>query len=446
MTYRRTAAPQEYVRLAVLPFQEGGAADGKLQLDIARQVGGLKGNSHTNLAVIPFDEVLRKQARSVNMAGGMLGATHVLRGAIERDKEQVKLTAFLTDARSHADVKEWKATYGLPEERYIPAALASLVTETLRLPLPANAPTVDAAARADYLTGIGLLRRDSTIPAALACFERAVQADRSSALAYAGLAEAQWFKFFLTKQRTWREQSAESAKRAERRNLDLAPVHRVTGLHLRSVGFYEQAAAEYRRAIELEPNDAENYRRLGQVLEENNQKGEALAAFQTAVQKQPGYYRAHVELGAYHYNRGDYTSAVEPLSKAAELTPDEPNVRFALGATYVYLGRYAEAEQQLRNAVALNETPNALHSLGLTLMYQARDREAIPYLARALHRDPESFLSWMYLGIAYRRTNRMAEAGEAHRRGGAATEFEMARNPRNGYVRSMRGIFRRGPG
>jgi tetratricopeptide (TPR) repeat protein/TolB-like protein len=444
VTYQRATAPKENVRLAVLPFESGAAANPlpeKLLRDVADHVSRLRGDPHTHLEVISLNNVLRKHVDSVEKASAMLGATHVLRGTIEKEKGQVKLLGFLTDTHSRVDIKDWEAKYGVAEERYIPMVLASMVTEAFHLPPLGIADTVNAAARGDYVAGLAYLRRDSTIPEALSSFERAVHADPDSPLAYAGLAEAQWFKYFLTKQRVWMDRSAESAEQAERRNLDLAQVHRVAGLHLANGGYYEQAEAAYRRAIELEPDDAENYRRLGQVFEKNNRKEEALAAFQTAVSLQPNYYRAHIELGAYHYNRAEYIQAVVPFKKAVDLAPGEPNARFALGATYLYLGMYAEAEQQLRLAVSLDEAPNPLHTLGLALMYQARDNEAIAYFSRALRRNPESYLSWMYLGIAYRRTNRTAESGDANRRGLEVTEAELARNPRQAYVRSIRGYF-----
>lgn len=444
VTYQRATAPKENVRLAVLPFESGGAASPlpeKLLRDVVDRVSRLKGDTHTHLEVISLNKVLRKHVDSVEKASAMLGATHVLRATIEKEKDQVKLLGFLTDAHSRVDIREWEAKYGVTEERYIPVVLASMVTEALHLPPLAIANTVNTAVRGDYAAGLAYLRRDSTIPEALASFERAVHADPDSPLAYAGLAEAQWFKYFLTKQRVWMERSVESARQAERRNLDLAQVHRVAGLHLANGGYYEQAEAEYRRAIELEPDNAENYRRLGQVFEKSNRKEEALVAFETAISLQPDYYRAHLELGAYQFNRGDYTQAVVPLKKAVDLAPGEPNVRFGLGAAYLDLGRYVEAEQQLRLAVAREEAPNPLHSLGVALMYQARDKEAIAYLSRALRRNPESYLSWMYLGIAYRRTNQTAESADANRRGLEVTEAELARNPRNGYVRSIRGYF-----
>jgi len=436
--------PRESVRLAVLPFEAGGVAEPlkeKLLRDVTDRVGRIKSDKHTHFEVTSLDNVTQKHANSIEKASAALGATHVLRATIEKEQDKVKLLAFLTDARSTVDVKEWEATCDAAQERYISGALVSMVTDAFHLPPLAAGLTVNAAARRDYEAGLAYLRRDSTVPAALASFERAIHADPDSALTYAGLAEAQWFQYFLTKQHVWIDRSAESARQAECRNLDLPQVHRVAGLHLANGGYYEQAAAAYRRAIELEPTDAENYRRLGQVYERNNQKEEALAAFQTAVSLQPDYYRAHVELGAYHFNRGDYTRALVPFKKAVDLAPREPNARFALGSTYLDLGEYVEAEKQLRLAAAVDETPNPLHSLGVALMYQARDDEAIAYLSRALRRNPASYLSWMYLGIAYRRTSRPAESSEANTRGVEIAEAEIARDPRNGYVRSIRGYF-----
>ena len=48
---------------------------------------------------------------------------------------------------------------------------------------------------------------------------------------------------------------------------------------------------------------------------------------------------------------------------------------------------------------------------------RSKDREAIPYFLRSLELRPQSPLSWMYLGIAYRRLHRNTEAESANRRG-----------------------------
>jgi tetratricopeptide (TPR) repeat protein len=69
-------------------------------------------------------------------------------------------------------------------------------------------------------------------------------------------------------------------------------------------------------------------------------------------------------------------------------------------------------------------------------MYQGKDREAVPVLVRALDRFPDRYLWWMNLGDAYRRTNLTGESVRAYQRGLELAENKMARNPRDGDVRS----------
>jgi Flp pilus assembly protein TadD len=211
----------------------------------------------------------------------------------------------------------------------------------------------------------------------------------------------------------------------------------LAGLLLADSGWYDQAEAEYRRAIELEPGNSDAYRRLGMACERNNQPDEALAAYRRAVELEPGYYRNYSELGAFHNKHANYDEAVTHFRRAVELVPDEPDVHFALGSAYKSLGRFAAAENELRLAIRLGESPTALHTLGLVLMYQGRDHDAIPYLLRALSVGPERYLLWMNVGIAYRRVNLTAESERANRRGLELAEAEMRKNPRSGYVRSF---------
>jgi serine/threonine-protein kinase len=438
-TYQRSTTPPQSVRLALLPFET--SRDTSAMADsLFREAGGqlvrLKGNARTGLTMIPPGEALRKGADTAEKARTMLGATHVLQVDLEPDRDDVILRAYLADARTRVNVKEWTARYARRDMHYAPVALAGMVTGSLRLPPLAVKAAVNGAARQDYEAGLNLVRRDSGVDAAIPLLERALAADPDSPLTYAGLAEAQWFKYFLTNDKTWLDRAAVSAREAELRNPDLAPVHRIQGVLEAHAGRYERAEAEYRRAIELEPNSSDGYRRLGQVLEQNNQLGDALAAFQQAVQLEPNYYRTYQALGSFYFERANYAEAAKYLSKAVELAPGEPNLHHALGENYLDLGRFTEAEDELRLSIRLGETPTALHLLGHVLMYEGRDEEAIPYISQALSRWPERYLWWMNLGTAYRRLNLQAESGRANRRGLALAEKEMALDPRNGFIRS----------
>jgi tetratricopeptide (TPR) repeat protein len=445
VSYQRAAAPAESVRLAILPFTAG-QDTAPLAEDLFRSTAGqlaqLRGGAHTTLTVMPFQKTVREHIDTPEKARDVLGATHVLRATLGKENEKVILHAYLTNVQSSVDMKEWKAEYAPGEERYVPVALAGMVTGTLRLPPLAIGATVSAAARKDYENGLSYVRRDSGVDAAVAFLERAVAADPDSPLTHAALAEAQWLKYFLTKNKAWLDRTTESVRQAEIRNPDLAPVHRIAGKLKENDSRYELAAADYRRAIELEPGGSDGYRRLGQVYEANNQASEALAEYRRALDAEPNYYRTYQALGNFYWSvRADYAEAGRYFSKAVELAPDEPTTHYALGTVWTNSGRFADAESELRFAIRLRETPTAFYALGRVLMYQRRDAEAVPYFKSALSLSPERFWAWTDLGDCYRRMNQPAEAARAYQQGLELAEAGMARDPRNSDPRSFVGYL-----
>ncbi|MGA8596763.1 MAG: serine/threonine-protein kinase, partial [Bryobacteraceae bacterium] len=180
IAYQRATAPLETVRLAMLPFASVGVDSslaGQLSRDATQQLSKLKGNAHKGLTVIPLSKTLAKKVETIDQAGTVLGATHVLRGTLEPSDRGITLRAYLTDVRYSADAKEWVAEYAKGELRYAGTALAGVVTETLQLPPLAAKPEVNERARADYSSGLASLRSDTRIDAALDWMRRAVAED-----------------------------------------------------------------------------------------------------------------------------------------------------------------------------------------------------------------------------------------------------------------------------
>jgi len=437
-TYERTMGPPQSWRLAMVPLQsdpELAAVAAKLSRETNEQLRYLSGGKVAKLNVIPLEKIAAKNAGTVEAVRTLFAATHVLRVTLEPDGGKVLLHAALVTEPGEAN-RDWKAEYAPGDLRYAPVALAGFVTGTLHLPPPVVSANVSAAAKQDYLAGLNEVRRDSSIDSALASFGRAVAADPDSPLTYAGLAEAQWFKYYVIRDQAWLERSTESALQAELRNPDLPPVHGVEGILLQNSGLYELAEAEFRRAIELDPKGSDWYRRLGQVFEHNNRVEDALASYRKAIELEPNYYRNHQALGTFYYDQGNYSDAVKQFETTVALAPGEPMAHFALGDAYYNAGRYSEAERELRLSLQLGETPNALIVLGLVLMDERRPQEAIQYISRALARFPEQYLWWIDLGIAYELANLPVDAQRSFHNGLEPAEKEMAQDPRNGIVRS----------
>ena len=439
-TYQTTTAPQQQVRLAVLPLDsrpETATIAANASRDAARQLAAVKSSARTKFTVVPMTRVLAKKVDTAEQARAAFGASHVLHGSVQAADGRVGLQVFLTDTRSAVRLKEWKVTYAPAEVRLMPAALAGFVTGTFHLPALTELAKVNAPAREDYNRGLYYLRRDSTVDAALPLLERAAAADPDSPLTHAALGEGYWLKYLVSNDRLWLQRSEESLRDSERRNLDLPEVHCIAGLHKAKAGWYEQAEAAYLRAIEIQPLNGDAHRRLGMAYDANDEPDKALAALRRAVELEPGNHRNHQALGSfYHKHRADYREAVKHFAKAADLAPEEPVAHFALGSVYRSLGLFSDAERELRKALALGETPAVLNVLGNVLMYQGREQEAVKYFSRALSWWPEEYLLWMNLGQAYRRLNLRAEAERANRRALELVEAAMAKNPRSGYVRA----------
>ncbi len=439
VTYQRAKAPQERVRLAILPFETDGIAapmsEGLLH-DTSDRLSHVKAGRTRRLTLIPLADALQNKVDQPVKARTMLGATHTLNGTLRKEDGNVVVLAYLTDASSLVHLKEWRAEYSIGELRNMPTALAGMVTGTLNLPPLAIAATVNAAAYPDYSAGVALARRDPEVDRALPLLEHAVMADPNSPLTHAKLAEAQWVKYQRTKDPQWQERAIASLKNAEQRNPDVAAVRLLSGLIHESFGQYEQAQEDLLRAIELEPNNGDAWRRIAKVYEDNNQPGQALSAYMKAIEVQPGYFKNYQQLGTFYFNRGEYEEAVQQRKRMVELVPDMADAHYALAAPYLDMGRYADAEYELHVAISYQETAKAVLGLGLSRTYQGREQEAIPYYERAIKIGPATSLYYINLGSAWRRTNSPREAERAYRQGLDLAEAALARNPKDGYEKS----------
>src|SRR5262249_23021375 len=144
------------------------------------------------------------------------------------------------------------------------------------------------------------------------------------------------------------------------------------------------AASDYLRAIELEPRYGDAWRQLGKVYENSNQPARALDAYQKAIEVEPNYWRNYQDLGTFYHHLEEYEQAIQQYKKLIQVAPDLAGSHYALAAPYLNLGRYSDAENELNAALRLQELPNAREGLGLSLLFQGRDREAVPHLKRAI--------------------------------------------------------------
>ena len=118
-------------------------------------------------------------------------------------------------------------------------------------------------------------------------------------------------------------------------------------------GDWEKAEADFRRALEIDPDQANVLNYLGYSLVEMGDKlEEALGMIERAAELSPDSGFIIDSLGWVRYRLGRYEEAVEPMERAAELLPLDPVINDHLGDVLWKVGREREARFQWERALS----------------------------------------------------------------------------------------------
>ena len=119
------------------------------------------------------------------------------------------------------------------------------------------------------------------------------------------------------------------------------------------LGQWPEAEADFRKALELRPEQPQVLNYLGySLLEMQINMEEALDLIERAVAQRPDSGYIIDSLGWGLYRLGRYDEAVGHMEKAVERMPIDPIVNDHLGDVYWAVGRYREAEFQWHRALS----------------------------------------------------------------------------------------------
>ena len=158
-----------------------------------------------------------------------------------------------------------------------------------------------------------------------------------------------------------RESRFEEASVAYDKALALIPTiepHHWGLLYQRGITFerskqWERAEADFRRALELEPDQPDVLNYLGYSLVELGQKlDEAEKMIERAVEQRPDDGYIVDSLGWVLYRFGDFERAVEHLERAVELRPVDPVINDHFGDALWMVGRKIEARFQWKRSLS----------------------------------------------------------------------------------------------
>jgi len=111
------------------------------------------------------------------------------------------------------------------------------------------------------------------------------------------------------------------------------------------------AASDFRRALELAPENVNARVSLARVLFLSGQSDESRKALERALSQDPSHALAHFLLGVLLHGQGDYAGAERELRATLELEPEHGGAHHALGIQLQRREAYGEAAEHFALAV-----------------------------------------------------------------------------------------------
>ncbi len=362
-----SSPPQDY-RIAVLPFENLGATEDEYFADgiadqIISRLSGLQG-----LKPIARRSAMRYKGTDLSPReiGEELGADYILEGTILWQKDggegsSVRITPRLVDVSDETEIWSIRYVEEPSEFLHIQTDIAQQVVAQLNISLPgqnsevlSSRPTENMQAYGAYLRGESYDARDpvrEVIEFQISMYEEAVGLDPGFAEAYALLGKAHSGMYHYGIDRSYARQ--QMARSAMDQALALAPdspqVRSAAGYyHYWAYREYQRALAEFAIAAEAMPNDAETlmgaawvYRRLGRFQE-------ALVQLERVFELNPQDSNLARNLGESCAVLGLHEKAIGYYDLSIALDPDQLTAYVQKALNYIYMsGSVADARRTL---------------------------------------------------------------------------------------------------
>ena len=324
------AQPVPAKSIAILPFEN--LSDDKANAYFAE---GVKDEILTKLAAVRDLKVISRtstakyQSKPDNLkaVAQELGVSTILEGAVQRAANQVRVNVQLIDAAT--DTHLWAKSYDrdFKDVLGVQSAIAEEIAEALKANLSPSESHVLGAIRTQNTEAYDLFLRaqyefhqaQSTLVAdafdrADAFYQQALARDPNFAEAAAGLAYSRLMRHWFVSPLSPRE--------------------------------LEEVKSIIDHALAVAPNSPEAHVALGVFFYwAHRQYDNALAEFNRALELQPNNALAQQFLGWVNRRRGEWERSIADAQRAQELDPRDPSIPSSLGGIYAALRLWNDAER-----------------------------------------------------------------------------------------------------
>ncbi|HXJ88068.1 MAG TPA: protein kinase [Candidatus Binatia bacterium] len=434
--------------VAVLPISVGAddpklAAFGKgLLEDVAAKLSQLSANH--DLEVIPARTLENRKITNLGDAVKEFGANLGLTVSLKQEDQLVRATYSLIDTKTDKNLAADSLTAPLSDLFTIEDKLTSSIANALNISLrtdekqalAAHATTIPEAYQY-FLEGQGYLRpQREALTSAEAMFQQALKLDPGYGPAEAGLGQAYWFLYDLTKQGRWIEMAQKHCAKAIELGNSGADGHACLGTIDNGTGKYEKAVEQFQQALQLDPANDQAYSHLAEAYQNLNQLDKAEEILKRRITVRPDYWRSYSGLGVFYFGQAEYEKAQTMFEKAVSLRANNYGDYKNLGAVLIYEGKDEEAIRALENSIAIRPSYGAYQNLGVAESRVRKFDRAAQATQQALRLDDSDYQVWGNLGDFLYYGGARASATDAYKKAISMAEQQLKVNPRDNGVLS----------
>ncbi|MDA9823688.1 tetratricopeptide repeat protein [Paracoccaceae bacterium] len=194
-----------------------------------------------------------------------------------------------------------------------------------------------------------------------------------------------------------------SYKRAININPDNADCYNNMGVAFQHLGDLDAAINSYDKALKINHVYPEAHNNMGNALRKKGKLNAAINSYKQAIKIKPDYAEAYFEIGNTLYGKGDLNAAVESYKRAIKIKPD-----YAIA--YFKMGNAMRGKRDLDKAIesyecALKIKPDyaeAYNNMGFTLKENGDLGSAIYNYRNALNIKPDYAEAHLNMGNAQR--------------------------------------------
>jgi serine/threonine-protein kinase len=389
--------------------------------------------------------VFKKSGLSLREISEKLGAASLLEGSVRRAGNRVRIVAQLVDAASDKHI--WSETYDrdLTDIFAIQTDVALNIAIALRAELSKDErarvgrpPTYDLEAYDHYLRGRNWFYRytEEGFRRSLVDFDAAIARDPGFALAWASIAETHAESciqgFAGNSPGVTIRLARAAAVRALELDEELAEAHGISGLIRFAFDFdWPGAEREFLKVIELCPNSAEVHDHYSWLCASLGRYDDALREVRRARELDPLMIQSDVATTLLRAGRIE--EALEEARRSLRDEPGAPRCHSILGWALIFHGDKAAGIASLEHAMALSPGATLFMSqLGQAYALTGNFERARAILEQLRDRATREFVSPYHLAYVH------AGLGEAD---AAIDCLERAFEQRSGAIYGIRGSF-----